>query len=266
MREHERNRAAWDQAAAFYREGLEESVRLLAAGGHDFHEPEMRCLGRLCARGGLAVHFQCAAGHDTLALLNIGARRVAGIDISGEMVRLAEEKSRRLGADARWFRADVLDPPPDLAGAADLVYTGKGAVNWLMDVRGWARSVARTLRPGGSFYMFEGHPCACFFDDAASSLGVAPGFDGYFSERVHEGRGWPDSYVGDLGLPEDGHAPKHERLWTLSAVIGALLDAGLALRRFEEHPFEYWRGFSNLSEGDRRKIPNTFSLLMDKPA
>lgn len=54
-------------------------------------------------------------------------------------------------------------PPPfpevPLASAsADLVYTGKGALVWMADLAGWAREVARLLRPSGHLFVYEAHP------------------------------------------------------------------------------------------------------------
>ncbi|MBB5791445.1 hypothetical protein [Jiangella mangrovi] len=43
-------------------------------------------------------------------------------------------------------------------GCADLVYTGKGTLIWLTDLRSWARDVALLLRPGGTLFAYEAHP------------------------------------------------------------------------------------------------------------
>ena len=44
---------------------------------------------------------------------------------------------------------------PYVRGCADLVYTGKGALIWMPDIRAWASDVARLLTPGGHLFVHE---------------------------------------------------------------------------------------------------------------
>src|SRR5205085_10557739 len=118
--------------------------------------------------GDRAIHLQCAGGRDTLSLLNLGAHEVVGIDISDEMLACARAKSAALGSPAQWVQCDVLDTPHTLDGSADLVYTGRGALCWMMDLPAWAGVVARLLKPGGRLYVFEGHPLAWVWDPKAA--------------------------------------------------------------------------------------------------
>ncbi len=92
-------------------------------------------LDQWCKR---AIHLQCAGGRDTLSLWNLGAHEVVGVDISERMIAIALAKTERLNAPAAWYHADVLEAPHELDGTADLVYTGRGALCWLMDMDAWA--------------------------------------------------------------------------------------------------------------------------------
>ena len=78
------------------------------------------------------------------------------------------------------------------------------------------------------------------------------------------GKGWPDSYIGELDRPNEELTPKYERQWTLGQVINPLIDAGLRVERFEEHPDPYWNNLPNVPSDLARRIPQTFSLLMRK--
>jgi SAM-dependent methyltransferase len=249
---HASNRRAWNQAAVAYRRTRPQTVEFLRKGG---------ILKAWCET---AIHLQCAAGEDTLSLLNLGAPRVVGIDISEDMIDAARATSAELGASATWICCDVLDAPADLNASADLVYTGRGAVIWLHDLAGWAATIARLLKPGGRFYMFEGHPVTYFFDAAAQELRLDPEFEGYLSGKVYATKGWTADYVGDLGIPNHELADKFERAWPVSDVIDALLRQGLALVRFLEHPDAYWPEFPNLPDTERARFPNTYSVLMRK--
>src|SRR5579883_1795199 len=156
-RMHESNRQAWNEGAVGY-DAVIGDMEVLPRGGTTLHPIELQQLGDLRGWCHRAIHLQCASGADTLSLVNLGAEEVVGVDISDVHIENARRKTEVLGFPARWYRADVLDAPAELNGTADLVYTGKGALVWLHDLDGWARTVFRLLRPGGRFYLFEGHP------------------------------------------------------------------------------------------------------------
>jgi SAM-dependent methyltransferase len=261
---HQQNRQAWNEGAARYAEEVERDIAYLRAGGRNLVAPELRYLENLgdwCRR---AIHLQCAGGRDTLSLWNQGAAEVVGVDISERMIDCARQKSAALGAPAHWYCCDVLETPHALDGTADLVYTGRGALYWLMDLEAWARVVARLLAPGGRLYVFEGHPLAWIFDVAAAEIRLDPVYGDYFAETVDVGAGWPETYIGELDRPKEELTPKYERQWTLGQIINPLIEAGLRLERFEEHPDLYWEQFPNMPEEIARRVPQTFSLLMRK--
>jgi hypothetical protein len=168
-----------------------------------------------------------------------------------------------------------VETPPELDGSADLVYTGRGALCWLLDLEAWAQVVARLLAPGGCLYLFESHPACQIFDGKAAEvrlIDTTPDdpedgpFFSYFSESVAESRGWLPNYIGELERPKAELSPKYERQWTLAAVLNPLLDAGLRLERLGEHPDCFWPDFPNMDEKTAARFPHTFSLLMRKPA
>ena len=139
-----------------------------------------------------------------------------------------------------------------------------GALNWIMDIEAWANVVFRILKKGGRFYIFEGHPITCFFDTLSKeTLQLDPEFKGYFHEKIYSSKGWPESYIKNLG-DEDKLSEKHEKVWPISRIINALIKVGLRLECFEEHPDKFWEEFPVLKEDERKKFPNTFSLLMFK--
>lgn len=257
---HLQNRHAWNQAAAKYRDDIQQTVELLASGGHSMQSVELPFLADLATWCDRAIHLQCAGGRDTLSLLNLGAREVVGVDISEEMLDVAQATTCQLKANARWVHSDVLETPAELSGTADLVYTGRGAIIWIHDLAAWAETVARLLKPGGVFYMYEGHPMTYFFDMTAPELRFDPEFEGYFAGKVYESTDWPTSYIPTLDVAKEQMAKKYERAWPISEIINALLGAGLMLQRFEEYPDGYWAEFPGVPEGQRRRIPNTYSL------
>lgn len=261
---HEENRVGWNEGAAAYEEDLEERIAFLRAGGTNFvnaERPYLHDLGAWCRR---AVHLQCAGGTDTLSLLNLGAQEVVGIDISDRMIEVARQKSAALDADARWFRCDLVDTPRELDGSADLVYTGRGALCWLSDLDAWADVVYRLLKPGGKLYVFEGHPIMNIWRLEEPTWQLDPLYGDYFGKGPISEKGWPSTYIGDLGKPAEEHATKHEWPHTLGDIVNAVLGSGLRLLKLEEHPDSYWDMMPKMNPPELEKLPQTFSLLAEK--
>jgi SAM-dependent methyltransferase len=261
---HEENAITWNVAAAIYERDEQEDIALLRSGGNSLLPLERRFLHDLNTWCGRALHLQCAGGSDTLSLWKMGAAEVVGVDISENMIAVARRKSAALCAPARWYRCDVLDTPHELDGTADLVYSGRGALPWIMDIQAWAAVVWRLLKPGGKLYLFEGHPLDWVWDMGAATYQLASQTGDYFSEAVVTDRGWPLSSVPVQEQANKGRFHVHERQWTLGAVMNSLLSVGLQVERFEEHPDLFWNQFPHLAADLLSRLPHTFSLLMRK--
>jgi SAM-dependent methyltransferase len=253
---------AWDLAAAIYERDEEHDLAFLRSGGVSLMPPERRHLGRLGSWCRRAIHLQCAGGKDTLSLWNLGAVEVVGVDISERMIASAARKSAALHAPASWHCSDILELPAELNETADLVYTGKGALPWIMDLTAWSRGVARLLRPGGSLYLFEGHPLDWVWDLEAAAYRLDSQRGDYFSPGLSDQR-WPAPFLARLNSPGAEPPRAWETQWTLGDIINSLVEAGLRLRRFEEHPDLYWDQFPNLAPDLARRLPHTFSLWME---
>jgi SAM-dependent methyltransferase len=261
---HAHNRSAWNEAAEHYAEISEKSIALLRSGMTNFCESERPYLADLNSWCGRAIHLQCAGGLDTLSLWKLGVAEVVGVDMSENMIALARAKSQALNAPAHWFCCDVLETPHELDATADLVYTGRGAINWLHDMNGWAAVVSRLLKPGGRFYLFEGHPLTWIWDQAATELKLDAQCGNYFDNEPLEEQGWGPTYVGDLANPKEALSHKYESQKTFGQILNPLLQHGLRLEKIEEHSEAYWNQFPHLPPETVAKLPNTFSLLMQK--
>lgn len=257
-RTHEETGVAWDIVAkAKYEVEMETHVEFLRAGGHTLLAPELEALGSHVA-GAHIVHLQCSHGLDALGLLNLGAGSVTGIDISPTMIRQAEQKATALGRSARFVCADVLDVPTHFDGSADVVYTGKGALPWIMDLAAWAKVVARLLRPGGRVFVFEGHPLDALWERDSDTLRVREDA-GYFDQVPRESPGFPAQVVErELG-PQRPRLL--ERCWTPAEVITSLHSAGLRLESFQEHPLLFWPQFPRWSDELIARLPHSYSVL-----
>jgi len=261
---HNETGMTWDVTAAIYERDEADDLAMLRSGGDSFLPPERRFLEGLDSWCQRAIHLQCAGGTDTLSLWNLGAAEVVGVDISEKMIAVAQRKTEALNAPARWYCADILDTPHELNGTADLVYTGRGALPWMMDIRVWAEVVAGLLKPGGKLYVFEGHPLDWVWDMDAATYQFSAQTGDYFADIVATDRGWPMFSMAVQEHPDKDQLHVHERQWTLGAVMNSLVAAGLQLVCFEEYPLLFWNQFPNLPNDLSRRLPHTFSLLMEK--
>jgi SAM-dependent methyltransferase len=256
---HRANRAAWDEAAERYEDWLADAVAEIRGGGSNLFGAEVELIGDLHGRCRRAIHLQCAAGRDTLALWNLGADEVIGIDFSPRMLELAARLTEATGAPARWVLADVLDSPHELDGTADLLYTGRGSLIWLHDLDGWAAVIARLLALDGRFVLFEGHPAEWLFDADEDGRWIATDYD-YFG-GPEASRGWAPEYIEHLSLDDTRQSWKFARAWTLGEVITALLRAGLRLDGVAEYPIDWWGGHADVRPEERGRIPLSFSIV-----
>jgi SAM-dependent methyltransferase len=256
------NEAAWDLVAAKYAADVEQDVALLRSGGSSLLQVEMPFLTPLLSTGGRAVHLQCSHGSDALSLWRLGAREVVGLDLSARMLALARRKSELLSAPATWVHADVLSPPADLAHTADVVYTGKGALPWVLDLERWAAVVASLLVSGGHLYVHEGHPLNWLWDSEASDIRLRPDAD-YFARSPRVNVDFPGRFLEAVAQRHHSiaaHAVEHQ--WGLGEIISALTAAGLTLMRLVEHPQHFWPQFAHMPADQLGRVPHTFSLLM----
>lgn len=113
---------------------------------------------------GRLLHLQCGTGLNTLDLARLHPTlEVTGVDADPHAVEAARQLARevRLAHRATFVYSDVMRAV-DVLGQRpfDVLYTGKGALNRLPDLDGWAATVHELTEPGGYLYCTEYHPAA----------------------------------------------------------------------------------------------------------
>ena len=103
------------------------------------------------------LHLQCHFGLDTLSLARAGAD-VTGLDFSSKAIEAANRLAAETNTKSRFVEGRVEDAPIVAGTDFDLVFTSWGILMWLPDITRWAETIAACLRPGGRFYIAEGHP------------------------------------------------------------------------------------------------------------
>lgn len=261
------NQANWDDRVPLHQDAygldaFEDATYLSAVVRHDLAElapflPDQSIVSLdVC-------HLQCHIGTDTVSLARAGAE-VTGVDFSPPALRAARELADRLGVDAIWVEADVLDARAAVTGQFDLVYTSIGTITWLNDLDRWAEQVATLLKSGGTFYIRDGHPALYALDEDATALTIRYP---YFGDGLAQQ--WDDesTYVGEGTV---AHPRSYEWPHPLSEIIGALLRSGLRLLHFDEGKTLPWRFSSRMvevpdgfawPEEERDLVPCTYTIV-----
>lgn len=261
----ESNRTLWDEwtgvheSSAFYR--LDE----FRADGIRLRGYELEQVGDV--NGKTLLHLQCHFGIDTLSWARLGAV-VTGVDFSPKAIELAGRLASDLGLDARFVESNVYDLPSRLDGTFDVVYTSRGALNWLPDIAGWARVAARFVKPGGIFFITEAHPVAWALGEE-----MPPAIRYSYWEHTE-----PEELdvEGSYADPSADVATEKEYSWNhgMGEIVTALVDAGLTIELLREYPFSEWdMGFTVegpdgtwvLPETVEGELPLFYSLRARKP-
>lgn len=263
----EANRDNWDDrvplhAESYGREAFDDPEHLSDVVRHD-----LPVLERFVAGGSLVgldlCHLQCHIGTDTVSLARAGAR-VTGVDFSAPALRTAAEFAASHGIDATWVETDVLDARAAVAGDFDVVYTSIGTICWLSDLDRWAQQIRALLKPGGTFFIRDGHPALYALDEDASTLTARYRYFGDGSAQA-----WDDesTYAGEGTV---AHPRTYEWPHSLGEIVGSLLDAGLRIVHFDEGRMLPWRFSSRMvevpggyawPEGERDLLPCTYTIV-----
>ncbi|WP_223624901.1 bifunctional 2-polyprenyl-6-hydroxyphenol methylase/3-demethylubiquinol 3-O-methyltransferase UbiG [Microbacterium sp. EST19A] len=212
-------------------------------------------------------HLQCHIGTDTVSLARAGAN-VTGVDFSPAALAAAARLAATAGVPATWVETDVLHARAAVTGDFDIVYTSIGTITWLDDLERWATQIASLLRPGGTFFIRDGHPLLYALDEEAENLTLRyPYFGDGRAQR------WDDAstYVGGGTV---AHARTYEWPHPLSEIFSVLIRAGLQILHFDEERMLPWRFSPRMvevpggwawPEAERNLVPCTYTIVARRP-
>jgi len=158
------NRELWNEITPIHAQSKFYDVEGFKKGSSSMLYPvEFEEMGDVSGKS--LLHLQCHFGMDTLSWARLGAK-VTGVDFSDKSIDLARSLSDELGIEADFVCCNIYDLPAKLSERFDIVYTSGGVLCWLPDLKKWAEIISHFLKPGGFFYILEGHPFSCVFDDS----------------------------------------------------------------------------------------------------
>ncbi len=259
------NQLYWDEAVEIHLQSAFYDVDGFRAGRCTLPSIALSELGDVS--GQQVLHLQCHFGMDSLSLARRGAE-VTGLDYSGAAVTVARALAKEIDVAARFVESNLYDARAAIADCFDLVFTSWGVLGWLPDLGEWARIIAHFLKPGGRFYILEGHPALHWFDDRAGTA-AAP----LTAIYPYRGDGRPERY-DEPGTYTDGGEPMvntEKYFWrhSLGDIVSAIAAAGLRIEFLHEHPVVAWKALPALVQGgdgywrtrpDCPDLPLSFSL------
>jgi 2-polyprenyl-3-methyl-5-hydroxy-6-metoxy-1,4-benzoquinol methylase len=154
--------ARYDAVADFYISGFDSTDDSVSVALVDLLGPVV---------GLRVLDVACGHGRITRELARRGAD-VAGIDISGNLIRKAKETEQNQPLGIRYIRADVTTPELLGGGEFDMVTCSFGLSD-IDDLDGAIAAISAALRPRGRFVFSILHPCFAGGQDISGSWPTA---------------------------------------------------------------------------------------------
>ena len=259
------NQELWNELTPIHENSNFYDVKRFKEGKSTLKPIELAEVGDVSGKS--LLHLQCHFGMDTLSWAREGAI-VTGVDFSDKAIALARSLSQDLGIKGNFICSDIFDLPQNLEGNFDIIFTSYGILCWLPDLKRWAEIINHFLKPGGFFYIIEGHPILNVFNNSwgVNEVKVA---QSYFHKPAPIKWDPEGDYTDKNAIV---FHPSYEWTHSLGDIICALVDAGLSIDFLHEFPTSayQWSSFTRKGqdgwwhiEGD--KVPMLFSLKATKP-
>lgn len=198
---------------------------------------------------GVKVANICGScGKKAIPLALLGAK-VTIFDISEDNKRYALEMAEHARAPIEFVVGDVLEIDMSRYGQTfDVVFMEGGILHYFHDIRQFMEIMRGLLKPSGKMILSDFHP----FTKISDSLNLEQPTRSYFSTEVFEGEmahaRFFDKDIRDR-MPKCSY-----RKYTMSEIINAVIESGLTLQRFDEHP-----AWTNPD------VPGEFTIIAVKP-
>lgn len=249
------NKEGWDKRTHVHVQSKFYDVDGFLSGKTSLKEIELSELKDV--EGKKLLHLQCHFGLDTLSWARKGAI-VTGVDLSPAAIRKANELKKQVNLNARFICSDIYEFGKTVTEEYDIVFTSYGVLTWLPDLTKWAEIVARSLKPGGQFYIAEFHPVH----------DLVRGYNYFYQSE-------PD--VEEEGTYTENDAGESSTMVTwghhLGKVINSLIKAGIQIQQFNEYPYSPYDCFEDLEEREEGRyyfkkmqydVPLVYSILGKK--
>ncbi|MCL2560553.1 MAG: class I SAM-dependent methyltransferase [Turicibacter sp.] len=259
IKEIKANEHAWGQNSEQH---YHHFKKLFLAGEYQLNKYIQAEIGDLT--GKKVIHLQCNTGADTIALSQLGAKSVVGVDLVPNNIHYAEKMADELAVEnVSFVVSDMMAFMDHHHEKYDVVFVSEGALGWFPDFAKWGRTIRHLMKDDGYFYLFEGHPIVLMFNEGKLGEGVTEIAYPYFATE-------PDveTQIGGYASDVTHGVETYFWMYKISDVINSLISAGLQIEYFNEFQENYFdRGGSSAIDGglynyphNKGHFPQTFSL------
>jgi ubiquinone/menaquinone biosynthesis C-methylase UbiE len=221
------NRLHWNEISKTHLTSVYYPIDRVVEGSSSISQIETKEIGDLRSLKG--AHLQCGIGLDTITLSRLGAN-MFGFDISREALRIAAGLANTAGCQIAFKKTSLTSIPKCFNQYFDFAYTSHGVLRWLPDLKSWAKTIFRILKPGGFFYLFEIHPLVYRLNSVTTATISMRG--DYFHERVNF-KVLKQTHASTT-LTTKGKKVAHTD-WTLASIVNSILATGLSIEFLNEH-------------------------------
>jgi len=254
---YERNREAWNEAMVYHQKARSELLRegfkkpnftTFTWKGDEILIEKFKAIG---IADKVVAQLPCNNGRELLSLLNLGAKKGVGFDISDTAIAEANELKAIANLNAEFHRTNILEIDDSFNNSIDFIYISEGSLQWFPSLNDYFKIVAKLLKTNGKVLIQEIHPFAYLFE-ASNDFDKDPTLDDFLS-YFEKG---PYSYKNGLDYVGQTKYEAKACCWylhKLSDVINAIICNGLEISNIEEYHTE-------IANEDRMKNSDKFPL------
>ena len=239
----EKNREAWNEAMVYHQKARSKSLR------EGFKNPNFTTftwegdnmliekLNEIGLQDKVVAQLPCNNGRELLSIVNLGAKKGVGFDISDAAIAEANELKAIANLNAEFHRTNILDIDDTFNESIDFIYVSEGSLQWFALLDEYFKIVSKLLKPNGQLLIYEIHPFAYFFEPA-NDLGKDPTTLDDFISYFEKG---PYSYKNGLDYVGQTKYEAKECCWymhKISDIINAIIRNGLEIGRIDEYNTE----------------------------
>lgn len=259
------NKEAWEEAFAKHQEGYKEdpALRLKRGDLSILNDDTRAALTKIDLAGKSVAQFCCNNGSELLTLINMGARRGTGFDITENFSAEGRRLAREAGLDADFVATDIYDIDDGYEEHFDLLLITIGALCWFEDLNRFFAKVALVLKDGGTLLINEQHPYVNML-----ATPTEEGFDADRPDRLVYSYFMKEPWVGSNGVDYIGGTtytskPLYSFSHSFAAIVGAMRNNDLAIETLQEFDYDVSLSWPHL-EG--RGFPLSYILVAERHA
>ncbi len=197
----------------------------------------------------------CNNGRDILSILNMGAERGLGIDISSEFLSHARDFAHAGNLNCEFVQADIYELGDSYDNQFDVGVISLGSFMWMRDLPQFFSVMAGLLRNHGKLIIHEFHPIGEVISLEPKTRQLRFNTS-YFAENP---KVW-DSGLDYFGGQEYEATPCYRFLHKISDVIMAASRNSFVIERFDELEEDMMSGVYKINS--RFPLPRSYTMVM----